>query len=686
MSRAALVRSVSVCWPLLIAASVECGESPPPAAAREETAAGGVDLYEDPLPRGAVSRLGTVRFRRQDSILDAGFLRGELMVLAPPLGLHFYEVPSGKLLRTVGVGTERSRTSVITPDGQWLAMSGLELDQERAALDYHLKLIEIATGDRALDVRQTESIGELLAVSDDGLTVATAGSRTGRVQFWDVAAESVVLDYRLDDIRIQTIEFAPGARLFAAGGRNAVALWEWDSGAEPKTIRLADERHRQVVQSMVFSPDGSTLALGLDGDEEIVLLDVRTQRVVAELDGTDDGWDYIHDIAYSPDGKLLAATRNRHQGGGVTLWDSANRKLLRTLPTAVEDATRLAFSPDGRHLAAGNRWNNTLDLWAVETGRRLTGNVPAHDLRPALLQFREGGRSIVTAGDDGNIRTWETATGKPTQVLVHHDADSKRTRWIRGLALSPDGRYAAASSLDDTVRLWDLTTGRVVHRLPGHGELGGHRALVFTPDGRRLLSWGDDIRVCTWDVATGKLLQKYRLKPSGIELPDPDAPPSPAVEPISSYLGPTAFSPDGSLLVGNLRKSVYVFDTETGDELLKLEPAAGSLLYLAVSPDNQHVLLSRWGRMVEIVHADGRASYSAAKAHFIALRSLKDGSMVRQIALPDGGAGPVAFSPDGSRFAVAVRGPEPVIHLFETASGTKIGVINHLPSYTGALA
>jgi WD40 repeat protein len=644
-----------------------------------------LDLYGDSLPKGAISRLGSIRYRGQDSIQNVGFLPGELVVVTPDRGLRYYEAATGKLRRKVPVGVPWVNSSAMTRDRKWLALTGFHFDDKRAAYLYYLKVLDAATGKPRLSIERTEEVGGSVAISDDGLTVATAEEQ-GHLRLWDVAAGIEILDNSLDGLqRVGCMAFSPDSAVLAIGGVDKVALWRWTAGEEPQKVGIGDGKYARYSRTAAFAPDGATLVLGSDGGPtRVTLIDVASRTVAAELGADEDRWRYTSDVAFSPDGTYLAAIQSGGDGGRVIFWDHRAKRRLRTFETS-RGATNLAFSPDGRMLAAASNWENTLDLWDVETGRRIPGGLVGHETGPGFIRFLDGNRQVVTAGDDGTIRVWETQTGRQIRSFAHRSSgDSETTPWIRGFALSPDARLAASSSLDDTVRLWDVGTGQEIYRLPGHGRLGGHRTLAFTSDGRRFVSWGDDMRVYLWDVATGKAVEEYLLQPSGVKVPDPDDPSS-RESGMFSRSAQSGLSPDGSRLALDLG-SIYIFDTATGKELLKLDPEPGYRIDLAISPDNRFLLTSRWGRPVETKLADGRVHSSSEKNHVVALRRLDGGAIVKEIVLPEGGAGPVAFSADGSRFAIGVGQADPLIRIFDTSSTQERARITGLESVPTCLA
>ncbi|MBK6431385.1 MAG: WD40 repeat domain-containing protein [Anaerolineae bacterium] len=117
------------------------------------------------------------------------------------------------------------------------------------------------------------------------------------------------------------------------------------------------------------------------------------------------------------------------------------------------------------------------------------------------VDFSPDGHTIATAGADETIRLWDIATGRQLQILQGHEYG------VWAIRFSPDGRRLVSASLDGTARVWDLQTGQMRARLP-HGDIVWWAS--FNPDGRTIVTACDDGLVRIWNPTSGKLLRELR--------------------------------------------------------------------------------------------------------------------------------------------------------------------------------
>jgi dipeptidyl aminopeptidase/acylaminoacyl peptidase len=250
-------------------------------------------------------------------------------------------------------------------------------------------------------------------------------------------------------------------------------------------------RANSAWDAVAVAPDGRTVATGGRVDRKVRLWDAASGRELATLGEHSLS---VRDLAFSNDGKRLASAGLDKT---TIVWDLPRWRELRRLEEVGKVAVvRLAFSPDGRLLAAAAEGNlgSELRLWDVATGQaRRTLEMPSP---PYRVVFSPDGRRLATNGDwnESVVRVWDTDTGQQLHALTGHDTAAP------SLAFSPDGRLLASGGCekDNTVRLWELATGQEVRRF--HIEHSGTLALAFSPDGRRLASGGGDSTVLVWDV------------------------------------------------------------------------------------------------------------------------------------------------------------------------------------------
>jgi RNA polymerase sigma factor (sigma-70 family) len=268
---------------------------------------------------------------------------------------------------------------------------------------------------------------------------------------------------------VTTLALSADGKTLASGGRDfPLILWDVDARKE-RALLTAANGSPQWVDSAAFSPDGKTLALGDFPDQIISLWDVGAVKRKATLPESV----FVYSIAFSPDGKALASAGGlqpdafkgywafedvpRKAGkelAEVKVWDLATRKARTFYRGDTGRVMSVAFSPDGKTLAAGMR-DGAVRLWDVATGKE-------------RLCLREKDRGVVNAvafSPDG--KTLAVALGCPDLPVPGPDTFQKLEKMLR--------------ERKDRVTLLDAASGRVRARLEGHA--GRVEALAFSPDG-----------------------------------------------------------------------------------------------------------------------------------------------------------------------------------------------------------
>jgi uncharacterized protein with WD repeat len=235
------------------------------------------------------------------------------------------------------------------------------------------------------------------------------------------------------------------------------------------------------VYSLAFSPDGKLLAA--QAGAQIHIWDTQTGKEVRRI--AEEPSPGVWSVAFSPDGKTVYAPL---QDQSV-----ATGKLVRLFRGHTSTVWSATVSPDGKVLASGGE-DTTVRLWDTSTGQERFQLKHPSGVWPFL--FSPSGKELVSIGSGGTLSIWDVATGRE---LKQYPTETG----IWPLALTADGRLAAVVSWQrPTVRLVDLNTGQVVRSIEIQPGTGWN--LAFSPDSRVLAASGPDNTVGLWEVATGQ--------------------------------------------------------------------------------------------------------------------------------------------------------------------------------------
>jgi RNA polymerase sigma factor (sigma-70 family) len=403
---------------------------------------------------------------------------------------YVWDIPTAKLLHKWDLPSNPVFASCISPDGKTVLVGG---DISR------MRQYDLTNGKetRRLTASFTGAVFSIV-FSPDGKTIA-AGGENRVLQLWEAESGKLLAPFAGHQGVIRSLSLsANGKYLASVASDERVVLWDMTT-AQPLA---AFSSPKGRFASATFSPDGRTLAVAGE-DPFVPLLEVPSGKEIRRF----PCGERQRIVAFSPDGRLLAAGSGYTDGGekNIRLWETATGKLLHQFkpPRAAQDGgiPCLTFSPDGRLLATGD-WSGDVDLWDVAAGRsrcRLRCHRP-HSV--SALAFSPDGRTLATASDrDKTIRLWEVCSGQSRGSIAGH-AD-----WVGSLAFSPDGLLASASH-DKTVRVWNLNSGKETGCFRGHESVVG--PLAFSSDGQRLISGGWDTTILVWDMNT--LTQRRPIK------------------------------------------------------------------------------------------------------------------------------------------------------------------------------
>jgi WD40 repeat protein len=390
----------------------------------------------------------------------------------------------------------------------------------------------------------------------------------------------------------------------------------------------------------------------------------------------------ILDVAFSPDGKLLAtASRDRT----VKLWDMANGHELLTYTGHRDEVRRVAFHPSGKMIASAGAEKN-IKLWDPASGKDIR-TIEGKGEYVTSMAFSKDGKTLVVANNDKAVRLYDVDTGD-----LKRDLDKQFNGIVRSVAFSPDGALLAMGVDDSFVKVWQypqILTADTAEYWAKQEDVKVSTSFVgFSPDSKVM------VRIGPWD------LKLYNTPQPGaavfVAAPRrtiPDPPPAKEVDKFHYKFNCLVFSKDGqTIYTGGKDGLIRLWDSETGeakgifkghnDEITSLvfnahgsQLASASADYTVRIWNFDVVLQSRefvahsepaWSACF---NADGSRYASASADKTVKVVDVSSGKVVHSLE-HQAGVTVVAYSPDGK--TIASGGGDKVIRVWDADSAKSV--------------
>ncbi len=284
------------------------------------------------------------------------------------------------------------------------------------------------------------------------------------------------------------------------------------------------------VTALAYHPAGTLLAAA--AGREVFLFDAigGLQERLQGLSGK------VTALAFGHEGSALAVATSAPGGPHevrLYAFDGVRLGQGRMLGTTKDTVYALAFSPDGKLLAAAG-YDRLIRLWDAGSAARATPRLlKDHSDAVHGLAFSPDGKFLASAAADRAVKVWDVAAGRRLYTL------GEPTDWVYAVAFSPDGQHLAAAGVDRSIRVWQITPGgaSITHSIFAHE--GPVTRLVYSTDGKTLYSLSEDRKVKAWDTV--------RMTERTVYATQPDTPLALAVGPDGKQLALGRF--DGALLL-----------------------------------------------------------------------------------------------------------------------------------------
>ncbi len=289
-----------------------------------------------------------------------------------------------------------------------------------------------------------------------------------------------------------------------------------------------------------------------------------------------------------------------------------------------------------------------------------------HNMRVTSVSFSRDGRTLASGSRDNTIKLWNIRTGKEIRTLQGHNSR------VSSVSFSRDGKTLASGSDDKTIKLWNVETGQEIRTFKGHNSRVF--SVSFSRDGKTLASGSDDKTIKLWNVETGQEIRTFKGH--------------------NSIVYSVSFSRDGKTLAsGSDDKTIKLWNVETGQEIRTFKGHNGSVFSVSFSPDGKTLATSSGDNTIKLWNvetgqeirtlsghnsfvysvnfsSDGKTLVTGSGDKTIKLWNVETGQEIRTLSGHNSFVRSVSFSSDGK--TLATGSGDKTIKLWNIETGQEI--------------
>jgi WD40 repeat protein len=384
---------------------------------------------------------------------------------------------------------------------------------------------------------------------------------------------------------VNSVAISPNTQWIAsASDDRTIKIWDVATGQCCQTL----EGHSESVKSVTISPDAQWIVSASD-DGTIKIWDAATGQDRQTLKAHRE---FIWSVAISSDVQwVVSASVDRT----IKIWDAATGQCCQTLKGHRDSVNSVAVSPNAQWIASGSS-DTTVKIWDTTTGQcrqMLEGHsesvnsvaispdaqwiASASGWRPITATYT--GQSLGIKSGDDTIKIWDTTTGQCRQTLRGHSTS------VQLVTISSDAKWIASASRDHTVKIWDAATGQCYQTFEGHRD--SVNSVAVSPNAQWIASASSDTTIKIWNTTMGKCRQTLEGHSDEVKFWDT---PKDCRPRYSRLFRSVAISPDAKWIAwASDCHTIKIGDATTGQCYQTLKGSSGYIESVAISPNAQWI-------------------------------------------------------------------------------------------------